>query len=582
MSSDSDKKGFRAPYDEAIAAITQPGSPYELGQESINGVDYTVFVNAPKTMVELIDAGRQFGDQEFLVYQDERWTFNEFFLQVDKLSHQLLHQLGVTQGDRVAIAMRNYPEWMTAFVAIISVGAVAVPLNSWGLSQELEQGLVDAETRFLFCDQQRLDLIDTARLNLKTIVVRPEAAEFADDVQSYDSLVAEAPEKTERPVVSIDAEDMGMILYTSGTSGRPKGGVFTHRSICQSIINFEAGGAASYMTNLEAFQALMKPGMQPKSLMAVPLFHVSGLLAQLLLNIRSGRGIVMMYKWSVPEACKLIENERVTMIAAAPSMLLELLSAEEFLKIDSSCLINLSGAGAASPPKLTATIREKLPATLTGAGWGMTETGAAGCSFVGYFMQEKPHVCGFVNPVVELRFCDENGEEVPDGSPGEIWLKSPTNISGYWKKEEANKSEFSNGWFKTGDIGFLDEDGCMNICDRVKDIVIRGGENIYPVEIENCIQSCPGVVRAVAFGVPSDKLGEELVMVVRVEKNVESTGELTEAIIKQFCRDRLASFKVPSVVKITESELPVNATNKVLKKQVRDDFLKHVNDDSIR
>lgn len=563
---------LKTAYEGALATLMQPGSPFEIGRKSYGGVDYLAFLNAPQNLVELLSPGRNFADQEFLVYQDERYSFGEFFDQSDRLAQQLANRFGICKGDRVAIAMRNYPEWLVSFVAIASAGAVVVPLNSWAQTEELRLNIADAQASLVICDQERLELIDPVALNMPAIVVRSEAA-LPESCASFQQLLSSvASEEVERalPMHAIDGEDPAMIMYTSGTSGRPKGALFSHRNCCQAIINLEAVGAVAYMLNTEAFNQHAQLGMPAKSLLAVPLFHVAGLYSQFLLNLRNGRSIVMMYKWDPVTACHLIDSEKISVVVGAPSMLLDLVQREEFSAADTGNLINVSGGGGATPTKLTELVQEKVPNALPGAGWGLTESGAAGTAFTGHPVTAKPGASGFVNPVVELRFCDEDGNEIAPGTAGEIWIKSPTLISGYINAPEANISDFRDGWFKTGDIGYLDEDGCMFICDRVKDMVIRGGENIYPVEVENCIQSMPGVLRVAAFAVPSERLGEELAVVISC--STEDLAVLTAEGVQQYCQERLAKFKVPSFVKFTDVDLPMNATNKVIKRQVKELF----------
>ena len=558
---------FRSPFDAALKQVTQLGSPYELGQREVDGISYRYYVNAAENLNELLAAGRSFGAKEFICYQGERLSFDEFFSKADRLSRQLTDVYQLNKGQRVAIAMRNYPEWLIAYVAIIGIGAVAVPLNSWGLAAELRQNLTDAEAAVLICDQQRLQLIDPQALSLPTVVAKADDTALPPGCRSFEAVIDQAVD-SRPPTVHINGHDEAMIMFTSGTSGRAKGAVFTHRNCCQSIINFEATGAAAYMCNLATYQQHAKRGVAPKSLLTVPLFHVSGLFAQFFLNLRAGRGLVMMYKWDSATACELIDREKVTVIVGAPFMLLELVNSDAFAQLDTGNITNISGGGAATPTRLSELIRERVPGGLPGAGWGMTETSAAGTAFTGYFVDAKPGASGFVNPVVELRFCDENGTEVPTGTAGEIWIKSPTVVSGYCNAPQANRSEFIDGWFKSGDIGYLDEDGCLYICDRARDLVIRGGENIYPVEVENCIQSMPGVERVAAFAIASEKFGEELAAVIKLD----GSGQLDEAAVQAHCKNRLAAFKVPSAVKFTRENLPVNATNKVLKKQVKARF----------
>ena len=565
---------FSAPIDQAIKAVTAPGSPFEITQYQSQGVDYRIYAHAPKNLLELVAPGRDFTDQEFVIYQDQRWTFSHFHRQVDRLAVQLIRRFNIQKGNRVAIAMRNYPEWMAAFLAIVSVGAVAVPLNSWGAGKELQQSLEEASCDLVFCDQQRLNIIQPHKHGLTSIVVRDEGA-LPKSCHSYldvisDQSVVQLSVKDIREVLSsieIDTQDEAMIMFTSGTSGTPKAALFTHFNCCQSITNFEAVAAAAYMTNIDAYTKHLNSGRPSKALITVPLFHVSGLFAQFLLTLRGGRTMVLMYKWDPVEACDLMTEEQITVLVAAPSMLLDLARHPKFSTIDTSAISNVSSAGAATPAKAAQFLKEKFSESLPGSGWGMTETGAAGASFTGYFYHLKRGSSGFINPIVDLRFCDEDGIGLEPGATGEIWIKSPTTIAGYANNPDANISDFKDGWFKTGDIGYLDADKCLFISDRAKDIVIRGGENIFPVEVENTIQSLPAVIGACGFAVPSEHYGEELMVVVRVAP--EDLNQVDEKMIQGHCQENLAKFKVPSIVIVTDQEFPLNASNKVIKKQVK-------------
>ncbi|GAB3103626.1 acyl--CoA ligase [Aestuariicella hydrocarbonica] len=559
---------YRTPYDTALETLTQVGSPFQLGPQTFAGIEYpNTYVNAPKSLIELMQAGREHGSKEFLVFQDERWTFDDFFEQADKLSHQLTHRYGIKSGDRVAIAMRNYPEWLVAFTAIVHCGAIAVPLNSWGKQEELRQNIDDADVALLVCDLQRAVLIQPAELNLRAIVARTEGEPLPDSCAAYDEVIDDAnsvPVAERLPVVNIDPEDTAMIMFTSGTSGKPKGAVFSHRGCSQAVFNFEALGAAAYLTNMEKYQNHARTTPIVRALLSIPLFHVSALFSQFLLNLRGGRPLVLMYKWDAAEACRLVHQEQISTMAGAPSMLLDLLRHPDFETIDHSHLINLSVGGAATPAKLLALVREKAPTALSGAGWGMTESTSVGASFTGHFIDLKPKASGFPAPIVEMRFCNDAGDELPAGEAGEIWIKSPGICTSYYQNPQASAETFQDGWLRTGDVGYLDEDGCLYICDRVKDMVNRNGENIYPVEIENCLQSMPGVEFVVAFGIPSEQHGEELAVVIKTRDN-----NLTEADVQGFCKQHLAHFKVPSKVAFTDQDFPRNATSKVLKKEVR-------------
>ena len=354
-------------------------------------------------------------------------------------------------------------------------------------------------------------------------------------------------------------------MYTSGTSGKPKGAVSTHRAICQALYNMECAAIGAAMTNGELIGAMLERGFEPTSLLAVPLFHVSGCHAQFLANLRGGRRIVMMYKWDVNKALEYIESERVTTIAAAPAMMLDLLESPKFADADTSSLFSLGIGGAATPPKVAKLLAQRLPQNFSGTGWGMTETNAQGASLTGKAFSAKAGSAGFPHPIVELQICDEEGTPLAEGSTGEIWVRSCANISEYWHRPEVNAEEFRDGWLKTGDIGYLDDDGFLFLADRAKDMIIRGGENIYPIEIENELLEMDAIKEVAAIGLPNERLGEEVAVVVHLHRGMA----LEEAELIAFARDRLAGYKVPTRVFFSEQELPRNATNKVLKRELK-------------
>jgi len=557
-------------FDDAYALLTQAGAPYELVTETVGGQPLRAFRNTPRNMRELFAPAYQHGDKEFVVFEGERWSFARLLGLADAIAHQLVHRSGVRKGDRVAIAMRNYPEWMAAYIGITSAGATVVPLNSWGRAEELEFALSDAGARTAFCDRQRHDYLAprAEALGLQLIVARPGDAPLPQASRSMEQYIAGA-ENAPLPAVDIEPEDIAVIAYTSGTTGKPKGAVSTHRAVCQAIMCFECSGIATAMANPELFGAMMQKGFEPTSLLAVPLFHVSGCYAVFLTSLRGGRRIVIMYKWDVEPALRLIQDERITVLTGAPSMIMELLESPLFGQYDTSSLFNIGAGGAATPPKIGLLMQKRVHNSCPGTGWGMTETNALGSSFAGNAFHEHMGSSGFVQPLIELSFRDDDGNEVAPGEPGHIWVRSITLIKEYWNRPDANAKEFRDGWFNSGDIGFLDADGYLYLTDRAKDMVIRGGENIFPLEVEKSLMDAPHVLETVAFGVPDDQWGEELAMVVRLKQ----PGSMDENAVREFLGARLAAFKVPRYVSFTEQPLPRNATEKVLKKDVRHAFI---------
>lgn len=556
---------------ECASQLIQAGSPFELGQQNIDGVGYTVYKNAPATMKQALDVGRAHGDAPFLVYEDETLTFNEFFAQVDALGSQLVEKYAINKGDRIAIAMRNYPEWMVAFTAVVSLGAIVVPLNSWGQKAELEYGLTDAGASVVFCDAQRYGFIkdSLSAIGVRAVVARAEGEALAEEAEHYAEFIQGGWGKS-LPAFDCSAEDPVMIMYTSGTTGHPKGALSNHRNIIQALTNFEFHAACSAMANPKAVEIMMNSGFAPTSLLAVPLFHVSGCHAMFLLSLRGGRRIVMMYKWDPTKALELIEKERITILSAVPSMVIDVLEHPDFDKTDTSSLISIGGGGTACPPKFNRLLNEKLEYPYAGAGYGMTETNATCSSCTGEAFQYKPRASGTLSPIVDIKTVDEDGNTLPRGETGEVWIKSPTVVKEYWQKPEASAETFQEGWIATGDIGYLDDEDFVYIVDRAKDMVIRGGENIASAEVEGCILEMPAAHEVAVFGVPHETLGEEVAVAITPQPGTTLSGEA----VQNHVRERLAGFKVPTYVWLRDSAMPRNATGKILKKQLQQEYLK--------
>ncbi|AQA19651.1 hypothetical protein BST95_16810 [Halioglobus japonicus] len=550
---------FKQEFDTALAQLTGEGAPFEVATDA-QGQRY--YSGAPANVREALAVARNHGDREFLIYEGERRSFNELMDEADALA-AALQDAGIAKGDRVALAMRNYPEWMAGFIAVTAIGAVVVPINSWGQPADIAFAVNDAEAKLAICDQQRADGGGAmlAEAGVRVVIARPsdenDPAGLPNFVRDF---VGQQPSQ-----VDIDGDDLALIMYTSGTSGKPKGAASTHRALCQAVFNIECFAIAAAMTNGDLITAMLERGHEPTSLLAVPLFHVSGCHAQFLVNLRGGRRIVMMYKWDVDRALQYIEQERITSLAAAPSMVLDLLEAEAFDSADTSSLFSVGVGGAATPPRVRALLEAKLPQNFSGTGYGMTETNAQGASLTGHAFSAKPGTSGFPHPIVQFRICDEMGEELPAGSTGEIWVRGVTVIREYWHRPEANASDFSDGWMRTGDIGYFDDEGMIFLADRAKDMILRGGENIYPIEIENQLLDHEAVREVAAIGLPHERWGEEVAVVVCLHEG----SSLTEEALLAYAREHLAAFKVPSKVIFSDEPLPRNATNKVLKKDLK-------------
>ena len=551
-------------FHEACAAVCAPGTMFEITETEVRGVPTKVFAGTPPSIRDLFALAAARTD-EFIVFEDERWTMPELLDLAGRMGHALVDELGVGPGDRVAIAMRNFPEWIAAFVAITSVGAVAVPMNAWWVTDELVFAIDDCGARVVFADDERLARLAAAapgEVDATVVVVRPEG-DLPDGVRSLDDVLVDG---SSMPEVDIDPDDDVTILYTSGTTGRPKGAVSTHRALMSSLMAFAARAAVA---------ALREPGPETSDdeapaqavfMLCVPLFHVTGLVPVMLGAFVSGAKLVMTYRWEPDRALELIEQERVTNFVGVPTMSWDLLEAPTFAERDTSSLRSVGGGGAPMPPELVKRIDDNFSNGRPGLGYGMTETNAYGPQNTGDDFVSHPTSTGRPVPIMELRVTGPDGDVLPPGSTGEIWFRSPTLIRGYWNRPDATAETLVDGWLRSGDIGHLDEDGFVYVSDRAKDMILRGGENIYSAEVEATIYEHPAVYEAAVYGVPDERLGEELACHVMVKQG----AELDADELRAFVGDRLARFKVPKVVTIVEESLPRNASGKILKRELRD------------
>ena len=542
--------------------LTAAGAPFEVVTPADGAPRY--FRQTARTLQEVIDAGRVHGEREFLVWQDQRLSFADYFDQVDRLAGQLIARFGLQPGERVAIAMRNQPAWLVAFAAIQRCGAVCVPLNSWGLRDELLHGLEDSGAGLLLCDESRLTLLRddlTARQRTTIVVGMTSVAGLPDYCFRYEDLLA--AEALVVPAVRVEPHAPAMILYTSGTTSRAKGALSSHRAVCQALAALDFQSAFCALSSPQRIARVIDSGFAPTSLMAVPLFHVSGLHAQFLSALRSGRRLVLMYKWDVERAIDLIRDERCTQFNGAPVMMQQLFASPRFGGADTASLFGLGLGGGASSAALLGDMARRKPDVIGGSGYGLTESNGIGAAIGGDPFLYKPASCGWPLPIVDVRIGDSPVQPVPDGQPGLIWLHSPTLMSGYWNQPVASAETLCDGWLNTGDIGYLDDEGFLCISGRVKELINRGGEKISAAEIEACISEMPGVEDAAVFAVPDPLLGEAVALVIQ--------GEHPPSVqdAQLFIAARLAGYKVPAhVYRVTEA-LPRNATGKVLKAELK-------------
>ncbi|MEM7340868.1 MAG: class I adenylate-forming enzyme family protein [Actinomycetota bacterium] len=552
-------------WDEAATAVTGPGGPFELVDGDVNGVPTKLYAACPNSLRDLFGIAALHGDKPYLVYEDEPWSYAELMAQISSVAHALVHDLGVSKGDRVAIAMRNYPEWIVAFAATTSVGAIAVALNAWWVTDELQYGLDDSGASVVVVDAERLERLKPIRdqMAAKIVAVRTPAADLPAGVLAYDDMAATGQPM---PEVVIGPDDDATILYTSGTTGFPKGAVSSHRAVLSALLGFATRGAITGAIEAAETGEAPVPPENPAIILCVPLFHVTGLVPVMMGTFVSGSRLVMMHRWDPERALELIERERVTQFVGVPTMSWELLESPDFEMRDTSSLISVGGGGAPAPPELVRRIEDEIATARPGIGYGMTETNALGPQNAGDDYVKRPTSAGRAVPSMEVRVVDPEGNPVPTGERGEICFKGANLIRGYWNKPEATAETIRNGWLHSGDIGWLDEDGFIYVADRIKDMVLRGGENIYCAEVEAVIYEHPAVYEAAVFGVPHERLGEEVAAAV-MTKPGESVGV---AELQAFIGERLAKFKVPTHVRIVNEQLPRNASGKILKREIRD------------
>lgn len=562
-------EGWPAASIKAIeAALCAPGARFEMETIDIRGVPTRVWKNALPNLPELARHARTHGEREFTLYQDERVTYDAWFRATAALAAELAGA-GIAKGDRVALSMRNLPEWPAAFFAITSLGAIAVPLNAWWTGAELAYGLTDSGAKGLICDAERWERIAPALdtlPDLETVLVSRSDAPLGQPARRLEDVIGSPKHyaglrESELPEVGIHPDDPATIFYTSGTTGHPKGALGTHRNILTNIMSSAYSGARTFARRGE-----MPPEPTPKTMLTViPLFHVTACNAGMMGAIFAGNTMIFMHKWDPVEAFKIIEREKVNVTGGVPTIAWQLLEHPDREKYDLSSLEAIAYGGAPSAPDLVRKIKSVFGA-LPGNGWGMTETSATVTHHASEDYLNRPDSCGTPVAVSDIKIMNADGtRELPAGEVGELWAKGPQIVSGYWNNPEATAETFVDGWIKTGDLARIDEEGFCYIVDRAKDIIIRGGENIYSSEVENVLYDHPAVTDAALVGIPHRTLGEEPAAVVHLAPGM-SAGEQE---LKDWVRRHLAGFKTPVRILFADETLPRNANGKIVKTELK-------------
>ncbi len=549
----------------AVGELTAEGGAFQVSNEEVYGELLPVYKVAPDNLRGIYEACLGYDQKEFLVYHQQRLSFAEVYQRAASLSAALSRDYAVKKGDRVAIAMRNNPEWIIAFMAITSLGAIAVPMNAWWTTEELRYGFEDSGAKVVIADRQRLERLQPFASELSLTAITVSSQKITDDQIDFNEVVSRYPNEP-APTVSILPDDDATILYTSGSSGTPKGVVASHRSILSSLVSWLLLGVAS--EQIGATPDNMPPAENAVALLTIPLFHVTGCHSLFLLSMIIGRKVIMMHKWDPEQALALIEQEKVTYVNGVPTMSQELLDAAEHSDRDISSLVELGSGGAARPAEHVRRISETFKMNPVN-GYGLTETNAMGAVNAGMTYIQQPDSVGIPSPAItQIRIVDEQGKELAMGERGEICIKSAANARCYWNNPEATAEAFKAGWFYTGDVGYLDDQGMLFIVDRIKDIIIRGGENISCSEVESSIYSYAGVAEVAVFGVPDDRLGEAVAAVIYLKPGIELTAEALQDFLKQ----HIAAFKLPEYIQFSEQPLPRTATDKIFKRAIKEQF----------
>lgn len=556
--------------EEATAILTAPGAPHELIEQVVGGQSMRCWKNVPPTLRDLLLHSRSHGERIYLVYEDERLSYEQAFQRTAALAVRLHRDLGVRTGDRVAIAMRNYPEWPIAFFAAASLGAVVVPLNAWWTGEELAYGLRDSGASILIADTERLERLAPqlpGLLGLRVIATRA-GTNLPSGWAAFEQLVADASAASALPEVAIDPDDDATIFYTSGTTGHPKGALGTHRNMVTNV------GSAGFVRARAALRkglplpAPDAPAAQLATLLSVPLFHVTGSHSTLAFAMFAGTKLVMMYKWNPERALELIERERITNFGGVPAMVWQVLESKDFARRDTSSVVGVNYGGAPAAPELVRRIKQAFPSVTPSNGYGLTETSAIATSNIGPDYERKPDSIGLPVPICEIKVVDDTGQALSRGQIGELCIRGANVVKGYWNKPEATARSFKDGFLHTGDVVRVDNEGFVYVLDRAKDMLIRGGENVYCVEVENVLYQHPDVIDAAVIGIPHRVLGEEVGVVVQLRPGARVTVDELRA----HAASHLAAFKVPVRVELRPDPLPRNPNGKILKRQLREEL----------
>ena len=547
----------------AYNLITGPGGPIQVGSVERFGRELPFITNAPTNLADYVAYFcAQHGDATFLVEGEERLSFKQVYAAARAVAAGLVDGHGVERGDRVALAMRNANAWCVTYLGILMAGGCATLLNGWWQGGELAAGIADSEAKLVIADPQRAARLAEVEHGAQVItldITRPIAEATAP--------ITSAGGGPDTVLPSLNGDDLATILFTSGSTGQSKGAYSRHQAVVQGIFNYITQTATIVHLLTEDGQM---SDLQPATLVCTPLFHVTAEIPVFMQSVALGRKLVLMPKWNAEEAMRLIQDEQVNYFVGVPLMSYEMLVHPNRSKYDLSTCKSFAAGGAPRPPEHVKRIAEGMGGGKPLLGYGLTETNAVGCGNLNENYLEKPLSTGPASkPLVDLAILDDEGNDLPQGSVGEVCIRSVANFEGYWNNEAATKAAFfSNGYFRSGDLGYLDEDGYLFIVDRKKDIIIRGGENISCQEVEAAIYEHPDASECAVFGLPDERLGEVVGAVVWMAPGSEVDADA----LTEFLKGRLAPYKIPCRIWMASDALPKLGSEKIDKVSLRNRY----------
>ena len=554
---------------EARAVLTAPGAPFEMREEMIANETVRTYVHAPAHMRQLLDDSRRFADRDFLVYERERVTFEAHWRAASVFGRVLAEDYGIGKGDRVAVAMRNFPEWSVCAFGAWAIGAVFVPLNAWETGASLARMIRDSGAKVTIVDSERRDRLGGEVHGSTLISVR-----HGDDAESFDRIVApvaawgDLPDRP-APDRGLAPDDFATIMFTSGTTGAAKGALSTHRAAMTNLINTQYRVARAAVRRGESWPP-EPPVNQQVMLLPLPLFHATGMLSGLMPSLARGMRLVLMYRWDLEDAQGLIEQERVNILVLVPTLVVQLLErVPEGGAPGLRSVHTVTYGGSPASPDLASGVHSRFPGASPAQGYGATETTSLVASNSHEDLIARPDSVGTAVPCCDVRVVNDSGDDVCSNVHGELWVRGPQVFQGYWGLEDETRAVKKDGWYCTGDIVTIDEEGFIYVKDRKKDMVIRGCENIYCAEIEDAISRIPAVADCAVFGLPDRVMGEIVAATIVVREGYE----LTEAEVRDQLAAGLPAFKVPAVLALGCTPLPRNASGKVVKRKLRDEML---------